>query len=371
MTKPFLSLVAVLALVAVACGGNTEGTTTTGSDDGTSSTAEPAETTTTAAETPEAVLLSYTLEAGDEYQYEVGLDQHIELKASGDASLMGDEEMPGDASVDLAGTATFTHVVSDGSDPGTYEIHITGDFTDVSVTGVVDGEPVDSSEAPDFAALEPIDVTVTVDEQGNLILDEEAAGDPLAGMFGDLGALGNGAPTPGLDLGQFIGPPLSDEEVAVGDTWSEEIETPGLGEEPIVTSVTSTVTGLDEVDGIEVLVIESNTSTSLIEFDLAEFFAGMFGAFLPEGATDAEKAELEEMLAQLKFLITVDGSTADSTTLLDAEAGLARQSSTTASTNIAMDMNIPDEETGELVGFEMTMTLDQDITYRLISGPSA
>jgi hypothetical protein len=371
MTKRFLSLVAVLAVAAAACGGNTEGTTTTGSDDGTSSTGAPAETTTTAAETPEAVLLSYALEAGDEYRYEVGLDQHIELQASGDASLMGGEDVPGDASVDLAGTATFTHVVSDGSEPGTYDVHITGDFADVSVTGVVDGESVDSSEAPDFATLEPIDVTVTVDEQGNLIRDEEAAGDPLAGMFGDMGALGSSAPTPGLDLGQFIGPPMSDEEVVVGDTWSEEIETPGLTDEPIVTSVTSTVTGVDQVDGIEVLVIESNTSTSLIEFDLAEFFGGMFGAFLPDDATDVEKAELEEMMAQLQFLITIDGSTADSTTLFDAEAGLARQSSTTASTNIAMDMNVPDEETGEMVGFEMNMTLDQDITYQLISGPQA
>jgi len=369
MTKRFLSLVAVLALVAVACGGNTEGTTTTGSGNGASST-EAAETTTTAA--PEAVLLSYALAAGDEYHYEVGLHQHIELQASGDASLMGDEEVPGDASVDLAGTATFTHAVSDGPEPGTYEIHITGDFTDVSVSGLVDGEPVDSGETPEFAALEPIDVTVTVDDQGNLILgDEEAAGDPLAGMFGDLGALGEGAPTPGLDLGQFIGPPFSDEEVAVGDTWSEEIETPGLGDDPVVTSITSTVTGVDEVDGTEVLVIESNTSTSLIEFDLGQFFAGMFGAFLPEGATEEEEAEVEEMLAQLQFLITVDGSTADSTTLFDPEAGLAKESSTTAFTNIAMDMNIPDEETGEMVGFEMTMTLDQDITYKLISGPSA
>lgn len=363
MTKRFLSLVTVLALVAGACGGTTEGTTTTSSDDGSS--------TTTAVETPEAVLLSYALAAGDEFQYEVGLDQHIEMQATGDASLMGDEEMPGDASVDLAGTANFTHVVSDGPEPGTYEVHITGDFSDVSVTGVIDGEPVDSDEAPEFASLEPIDVTVTVDEKGNLIPDSQAEGDPLAGMFGDLGAMGSGAPTPGLDPGQFIGPPFPDDEVSVGDTWSDEIETPGLGADPIVTNITSTVTGVDEVDGIEVLVIESNASTSLIEFDLGQFFAGMFGAFLPEEATDEEKAELEETLAQLQFLITIDGSTADSTTLFDPEAGVAKQSSTTASTNIAMDMNIPDEETGEMVGFEMNMTLDQDITYRLISGPTA
>jgi hypothetical protein len=34
-------------------------------------------------------------------------------------------------------------------------------------------------------------------------------------------------------------------------------------------------------------------------------------------------------------------------------------------------MNVPDETTGEMAGFVMDMTLDQDITYRLISGPNA
>jgi hypothetical protein len=70
-------------------------------------------------------------------------------------------------------------------------------------------------------------------------------------------------------------------------------------------------------------------------------------------------------------LISVDGSTADSTTWFDAAAGLARQSETTAASNISMDMNIPDEETGQMSGFVMDMTLDQDVTYRLISGPQA
>ena len=36
------------------------------------------------------------------------------------------------------------------------------------------------------------------------------------------------------------------------------------------------MTGVEELDGAEVLVIDSNATTSLIEFDLADFFAGMF-----------------------------------------------------------------------------------------------
>lgn len=361
--KRHLSLLLVVGLFLAACAQPNADTTSTVSGE-----------TTTTAPAVEAVVLSYALSSGDQYQYEVGIDQHIEMTGSGDPSLMGEEEVPGEASIDLAGTANFTHVVSDGPEPGTYEVHITGEFSDLTVSGTVDGEQVESDQAPEFASLEPIDVTVVVDEQGNLVPDTAAgAEDPLGGMFGDLGAAfgGGGMPAPGLDPGQFIGPPLTDEEVTVGDSWSEEIETPVPGAEPVVTSVTSTVTGVEELDGSEVFVIESNSTTSLIEIDLAEFFAGMFGGFLPEGASAEETAEMEEMLEQLSFLISVDGTTADTRTWFDAGAGLARRSETTGSTDISMDMNIPDEQTGEMVGFVMDMTLDQDISYRLVSGPSA
>ncbi|HSJ84914.1 MAG TPA: hypothetical protein VLA91_13985 [Acidimicrobiia bacterium] len=358
--KRQLSILSALALVLAACAQTSDSTTTSSED-----------TTTTTAPQVEAVLLSYSLSAGDEYQYEVDLDQHIELNASGNPSLMGGEEVPGEASIDLAGTATFTHVVSEGPEPGTFEVNITGEFGGVTVTGTVDGEPFESEEAPDFASLDPIDVTVVVDEQGNLVEEGPAgAEDPLTGMFGDLGPLGGGAPAPGLDPGQFVGPSFSDEEVAVGDTWTDEIETPGLGGNPIVTSISSTVTGTEDLDGTEVYVIDTNSTTSLIEFDLAQFFAGMFGAFA-EDATAEETAELDAMLDQLQFLIRVDGTTADSKTWFDVEAGLARQSETNSSTDISMDMNMPDETTGEMIGFVMDMTLDQDITYRLISGPTA
>jgi hypothetical protein len=353
MIKRSLSLLAVVALVLVACGGS--------------------ETTTSAPQSADAVLLSYSLAAGDEFQYEVGLDQHIDLTATGDASAMGEEDIPGEASVDITGTAVFTHTVAAGPDEGTYEIHITGSFDDVSVTGTVDGEPVDSSEVPDFASMDPIDVTVVVDDQGNVIsAGGEELEDPLGGMFGDLGSMSNGAPAPGLDPGQFFGPLFSDEEVAVGDTWSDEIETPGLGDEPIVTSVTNTITGVEEFDGVEVYVIDTNSTTSPIEFDLGEFFRGLFGAFAPEGSTTPEDAaQFDEAMSQLKFLISVDDTSANGTTRFDAEAGVASQSEINSSTHITMDMAIPDDATGEIMAFQTEMSIEQGITYHLISGDQA
>jgi len=363
MTKRSLTLIAALALVVASCGGAVQDTTTTGAPD--------VETTTTAPAV-EAVLLSYSLAAGDEFQYEVTIDQHIEMSAEGDESTMAEEEMPGSASIDLSGTGTFTQVVSDGPTAGTYEVHITGDFTDVSVTGTVDGEPVDSSETPDFAEIDPVDVTVVVDEQGKLVEDSATGQDQLGSDLFGLGGLGGDGSVPGLDLGRFIGIPLSDQEVTVGDIWTEEIETPGMMDvEPIVTTVTSEVTGVEETGDVEVFVIETTTSTSPIEFDLAQFFAGMFGAFMPDGASDEEKAEMETVLAELRFLISIDESTSESATRFDPAAGLARQVDSTSATNIAMDINFPDEETNEMVGFVVNMTLDQDISYRMISGPTA
>jgi hypothetical protein len=346
--KRLLPAVTALALGLAACGGGS---------------AEPNPET-------EAVLLSYSLSEGDEFSYEVGLDQHIEMTASGESTFMG-EDVPGEASVDISGTATFSHLVSAGPEPGTYEVHITGEFADLTVTGDVDGESVDSTDIPDFAAPEPVDVTVVVDEQGNIVPQGPEGEGPLGDLFGGLGGLGGASPTPGLDPGQFIGPPLSDEEVAVGDTWTEEIEKPGPGEEPIVTSITSTVSGVEDLEGAEVLVIDSNATTSLIEFDLAELFAGMFGAMAPEDTPADETAEFEAMMEQIRLQITVDETTADSRTWFDAAEGVARQSETNAATSISMDMNVPDEQTGEMAGFVMDMTLDQDITYRLIRGPEA
>jgi hypothetical protein len=362
MTKRSVSLFAALALSVSACAA--------GPNSGSSTTTPPAETTTTSARV-EAVQLSYALAAGDELRYEIQLDQHIEMTATGDPSAMGDEEMPGAASIDLSGSGVFTQAVSDGPTPGTYEIHITGEVTDLSVTGTADGEPIDTSDVPDFAEIQPVDVTVVVDEQGNVVDEAGGGEDPMAGMLGGLGALGEDGSIPGMDFTRFLGVPLSDEEVTVGDTWSEEIETPGLTEEPIVTTIQSTVTGVDQVDGADVFVIETVTTTTPIEFDLAEFFSGMFGAFLPEDATDEEVAAMEAALAEMRFLISIDGSTAENTTLFDAEAGLVRKLESSGGTTVAMDVNIPDEETQELVAFTMNMSLDQNATFKLVSGPTA
>jgi hypothetical protein len=366
MRSKLFILLAVIGLVLSACGG----------DDGAGGTAtSTAPDTTVGAEQPEEILLSYDLAAGDTYVYDVAIDQEISLQAEGEGSALGDEEIPGQADVNITGEGTFTFEVADGPQPDTYEVTITGDFDDLTVTGTVDGEDISSDlaageEAPDFASLEPVSMTVIVDEQGNVIPGDPAAEDPFGGMFGGLESLAGDA-LPGAQVGQFFGPPFGDEAVTVGDTWSTSFDTPGFGEETITTSVDSAATGTDTINGVDVLVVETTSTTSAFEFDLGEFFIALFAGFMPEDPLPEEQAEIDALVENLRFVIRSDESTANSTTYFDAAAGITRMFEVSSAASMGFDVNFPDEETGELSGFLMDMEISQTITHSLVSGPTA
>lgn len=316
--------------------------------------------------------MSYSLAAGDTFVYAVEVVQTIDMTSEGEGGALaeGEEELPAAAAVELTASGTFTFDVADGPEAGTYEVTITSDLTDVTASGTVDGEPIPDDETPDFAAIEPVSVTVIVDEQGNVIPESTDLEDPFAGMLGGMGSFGPGA-VPGTQLGQFFGPPFLDEEVTVGDTWSTTFDTPGLAAEPIKSSVTTTVTGTDSVDGFEVLVVESETVIDAFEFDLGQFFLGLFTGFIPDDATEEEQAELDALVENLRFVMSFEDSRSDSTTHFDAEAGLTRRFEVSSSSSIGMDVNFPDEETGEMAGFVMEMSIDQTVSHTLVSGPSA
>ncbi len=359
------TLITVIGLVLAACGGAaTEETTTTNSP-------------TTTMASPEAVQLAYALEAGQTYTYEVDMDQSIVMSIDGDPTALAEtegDEVPEEMDINITGTTTFTHAVAEGPEPGTYEVTITGDFSNLEFSGTVDGEPISESgeELPDMAEMDPVDVTIIVDEQGNVITDESGMGEDFLGSLGGLDMLGQLGPNAGAGSGQFVGPPLSDEEVTVGDTWSETVDIPALpDDDPITTTIESEVVAAEELDGVDVFVIETTTSTSAVEFDLAEMLIGFMTAFVPEDATEEELAEMDALVDQLRFAFAVDPQVGEMTTWFDHESGIARQSSFVNSTHMVMDINIPDETTGELVEMGLDMTIDQDVTYRLVDSSDA
>jgi hypothetical protein len=96
-------LLAAIASIVAACGTPGTDVSTTGADP-----------TTTQPAAPEAIKLSYDLQSGTSYSYEVDIDQTIDMTASGDASAMGEDEIPGDMSVRITGTSTFVNTVADG-----------------------------------------------------------------------------------------------------------------------------------------------------------------------------------------------------------------------------------------------------------------
>jgi len=336
-TRPIPRLL-ILALVAAACGGGE-------------------------ADTPEAAELRYTLEPGAGLEYEVTLDQHIDVTAVGDPSLLG-EEVPVDMSVDVSGVTTLTHTVAEGSAPGTYEVTIRGDFSDLSFDGTVDGEPIDPDELPDLAVIEPVDATIVVDEHGNVVSSgDELFSDPFATGLSNLSDLAGAA----LDPGRFVGPPLPDHEVAVGDVWSKTIDIPTfMDDDEITTEVVSEATGTDTVDGADVLVIETASTTSKIEMDMTELILGMFKSFSESEASEEELAELEAIEEDLRFAFTLDESTANMTTWLDPTAGRARKAERRGSGHVVVDINVPDEAAGGMIEFRVEMSVDQLIKFRLL-----
>jgi hypothetical protein len=352
-----LVLLSVMALVFTACSSAQQQAVSGGDDLG----------------APDAILLSYQLADGGSFVYDVSLEQNVKVSAEGSGAALEDENIPESADVNITGSGQFTFDVEDGADEGTYEVTITGEISDVSVSGTVDGETVSADEAPDFAAIEPISVTLLVDDKGNVIPSDPTVDDPFGGLFGGLDSLGSlGANSiPGANLGQFFGPQLSDEAVTVGDKWSASFDVPGFGAEPITTSVSSEVTASDSVDGAEVLVIDTTATTAAFEVNFADFFIGLFTGFLPDDASPEDQAQIDALVENLRFVLSSEETTANSTTYFDPELGVTRMFEVTSQSNLGFDINFPDEETGEMSGVVMDMTLNQKVAYKLVTGPDA
>ena len=112
---------------------------------------------------------------------------------------------------------------------------------------------------------------------------------------------------------------------------------------------------------------ETTTSTPVIELDLADFLIGFFLTFIPDEASEEEVAELEALFDEVRFVMRLDPTVAETTTWFDPEAGLARKATGSSAIRMVIDINLPDEETGDMVALDMEMGMDQEITFTLLS----
>lgn len=343
----------MLVLSLVACDGDGSPTTT--------SSGPPLSTvpTTAAPDPSEPEVLGYDFKVGDTHTYEVVLNQRIQLESEGSSEAVADEALPANLDVTVDAQGTFEYSVAEGPDADTYSVAIEGSFSEVGVSGTADGEPVDDpADIESLGVIQPVSTVVLVDRQGRVRQDPANPTVPMG-----LGA----TPLTGLagDLGQWVGPLLGAEPVEVGATWTEVSEDALMGDEPVSTTVTGEVTGTEEMEGVETLVIASEAATGEATIDLSGFFAEFLTAFAdPE---DPERqAALADAIEQLVFEIVIEPSTTGSTAWFDPSEGLARRYQLDGSPTVFhMDVAIPDEETGELESFAMELSVTQSIDYTL------
>lgn len=374
-----------MALVAAGCGGGdpevadtstsaptttvSEGTTTSApATTATTPAPENETTTTTAAEVDlPAKVLTYGYQPDEVLVYELSLQQQLDVTADGDPGAFGEEDLPLEVDLDQRIDTVMTYAVAEGPEPGTRELTITAEFSDLQISGTANGEPFDPNEDTfEFDVLEPVNATVVVDESGRVLSLTTPDGETIP--LGDVGGLQSF----GTDqLGRPLGPVFPDGQVEVGDTWTEEESVEGPAGEPLVTRSSHSVVAAEVLDGHEVLVIESEFESDGFEFDLAELFAAFFAGFGEmaeemggEGSDDVQD-ELDQMLADFEFLIIAEPATGTATTWFDPEAGIVRKAEQSNLVGIGMRFRGPDENTGELVSFRMDMSIDQDVAFEL------
>ncbi|CAN5798104.1 hypothetical protein BH23ACT5_BH23ACT5_24470 [soil metagenome] len=310
---------------------------------------------TTAPDPIEEVDLAYDFTAGTSLTYRVEIEQQLVLETDGSSSAAAEEGIPVSANVTIEAVGTFTYTFSDGTDEATHTVDIDGQFDEVTVTGIIDGEDVDDpSDIAELGTIEPVAVTVVVDDRGRVVDDTTLPSDPMG--FGM-------APLSGLsgDLRRLPGPVLPEGPVSQGDTWTEAVEAPGMGDTPAMTTVTATLTGTEVVEGIESTVIESTTEVEEVVVDLSEFFAGFLGAFADP---DDDAGEVDALIDQIEFRITMEPSTSIATAWLDS-AGRIVRSTTDGPTALRMVVALPDEQSGEVENFELSLDVSQAIVYTL------
>ena len=297
--------------------------------------------------------LSYGYEPGSTYTYDVISTQSVSLDGTVAGDLPAeDSPIPENADVTTTREGTVVYEVAAGEEEGTIELTITSSMETVDVSGTVDGEDLGEDIPPELqmseGELPP--VTVVMDLQGNVV---EAAPDAggLEGLANPLASL-EGL-IPGDPLRGPLGPTFPDNELAVGDEWSNEQSLDLLGEEVSYTT-SNQITGMENT----LVVIDSTTTVSAFDISLTEMLAELFGA------AAGSDPEAEEVLEQLEFTVSGDPADLGTTNRFDPEQGLITASESDGTVAATIVVRLPNEGGTEMAGFDAdaSVTSEYEVT---------
>lgn len=330
------------------------------------------------------VAIAYAYQPDTRLTYRVEVDGTIDVEADVPADL--GESTTG--RLGIAGETDLTYLIGPGPDDGTFEIRLTADFAELSVTGDL-GDLGD--EAMPFPGLDfgdalgdlpAVDLTVIVDEQGAILERSPLAVTGLGQSFDDILA-GSGL-AESLDmtgLGANVNGPLgpifpADRPLDVGSAWTDRTES-RVGDMAIATDYAHEVTGVAELDGVEVVVVETVATVGGFEISLADLVESVL-ADLEAGNPGGGEADmgfggmdLEEMLVMvlggLQMSVGAAPAVTETTTWISLDrtaAGIVRQAVTRSSGTVRTEFTVPGETDA---GFTVTVRTEyaQDVRFTL------
>lgn len=334
------------------------------------------------------VAIAYAYQPDTRLTYRVEVDGTIDVEADVPAGL--GESTTG--RLGIAGETDLTYLIGPGPDDGTFEIRLTADFAELSVTGDLgdlgnEALPFPGLDLGDaLGDLPAVDLTVIVDEQGAILERSPLAVTGLGQSFDDILA-GSGL-AESLDmtgLGTNVNGPLgpifpADRPLDVGSAWTDRTES-RVGDMAIATDYAHEVTGVAELDGVEVVVVETVATVGGFEIGLADLVESVLADLeaANPGGGEADMGfggmDLEEMLVMvlggLQMSVGAAPAVAETTTWISLDrtaaepaAGIVRQAVTRSSGTVRTEFTVPGEADA---GFTVTVRTEyaQDVRFTL------
>ena len=258
----------------------------------------------------------------------------------------------GDMSMGMSMGGDIEYEIAPGAQAGSVELTMRSNLSAFDLNHfTVDGQSManqltsdDLAVLSDQSALP--EITVVVDQSGEVL--ELRYGDAAmpTDFLGGFGSGGFSDPT-GMSLTGMFGPEMPAEEVRVGAQWTVDSsqEIPLMG--TLDSSTHYWITGEEQFNGHDVLVIVSQTTIEDIELDLLEMMQDMLemdsASLAAMGMGADEMAQMQsELFAEIDMAMHFSYDDLSTTTYFDPAEGIVVWTATEAHMTGAVDMDTPD-----------------------------